>query len=90
MSFSTSGNSLPHRFSQVHASFLQKPGLAFSEALSEGTIQAAFDAEGVDFAQEEDGIFTPEITLWAWLGQSLYKGEGGPSSQLQQSSVSMP
>ena len=75
VSFSTSGHSFPHRFSHVHASFLQKPGLAFSGALSEETIQAAFDAEGVDFAQEDDGIFTPEITVWAWLSQSLHKEE---------------
>src|SRR5271156_1029268 len=75
VSFSRSGHSLPHRFSLLRTSFLQKPGLAFSEALSEETIQAAFDAEGVDFAQEEDGIFTPEITIWAWLSQSLHKGE---------------
>src|SRR5260370_40703641 len=75
VSFSTFGHSLPHGFSQIHASFLQKPGLAFSDALSEETIQAAFDAEGVDFAQDEDGIYTPQITLWAWLSQSLHKDE---------------
>lgn len=75
MPFSTSRRSLPHRFSVVHQSFLQKPGLEFSDVLSEETIQAAFDSEGVAFAQEDDGIFTPEITLWGWLSQSLHKDE---------------
>jgi putative transposase len=75
VSFSTSGHSLPHRFSAVHKSFLQRPGLAFSDALSAETIQAAFDAEGVAFAEDEDGIFTPQTTLWGWLSQSLHKDE---------------
>ena len=70
MSFSTSGRSLPHRFSLVLTSLLQKPGLAFSEALPEEAIQAAFDAEGVAFAQDEDGVYTPQVTLWAWLSQA--------------------
>ena len=75
VSFCTLGHSLPHRFSLVLTSFLQKPGLAFSEVLSEETIQAAFDAEGVAFSQDEDGVYTPPVTLWGWLSQTLHKGE---------------
>ncbi len=75
MSFSTSRRSLPERFQLILASFGQKPGLAFSEALSEEAIQAAFDAEGVAFAQEDDEIYTPALTLWAWSSQPLFKGE---------------
>ena len=44
VSFSTSRRSLPERFQLILASFGQKSGLAFSEALSEEAIQAAFDA----------------------------------------------
>ena len=75
VSFSTLGHSLPHRFSLVLTSFLQTPGLAFSETLSEETIQAAFDAEGVAFAQDEDCVYTAPVTFWAWLSQAVHKGE---------------
>lgn len=75
VSFSTSRRLLPERFRIILRSFGQKPGLPFSEALPEEVIQAAFDAEGVDFAQGEDGIYTPSLTLWAWLSQSLFKEE---------------
>ena len=75
VSFSTSRRLLPERFQIILRSFGQEPGLPFSEALSEEAIEAAFDAEGVDFAQDEDGIYTPSLTLWAWLSQSLFKEE---------------
>jgi hypothetical protein len=75
VSFSTSANSSPAEFSPSLTSFQQKPGLPFADALSAETIQAAFDAEGVDFAQDEDGIYTPAITLWAWLSQAIHKDE---------------
>lgn len=75
MSFSTSARSLPHRFGAMLASFLQRPGLAFADALPEERIQAAFDAEGVAFAQAADEIYTPPLTLWAFLSQALFKDE---------------
>ena len=64
MSFSPFRRSLPQRFLLVLTSFLQKSGLAFSDALPEEAIQAAFDAEDVAFAQEEDDVYTPALTLW--------------------------
>jgi len=75
VSFSTSARFSPRRFGMVLASFLQRPGLAFADALPEERIQAAFDAEGVDFAQEADEIYTPPLTLWAFLSQALFKDE---------------
>ncbi len=75
MSFSTSARSLPQRFVLVLSSFLQRSGLAFAEALPEQQIQAAFDAEGVAFAQADDDVYTPPLTLWAFLSQVLFKGE---------------
>ena len=75
MSFSPFRRSLPQRFLLVLRSFLQKSGLAFSDALPEEAIQAAFDAEDVAFAQEEDDVYTPALTLWAFLSQSLFKEE---------------
>ena len=75
MSFCTLARSLPQRFRLVLTSFLQKSGLAFADVLPEEKIQAAFDAEGVAFAQEEDEVYTPPVTLWAFLSQVMFKGE---------------
>ena len=75
MSFSTFARSLPRRFRVVLTSFLQQPGLAFAHLLPEDRIQAAFDEHGVAFAQQEDEVYTPPITLWALLSQVLFKEE---------------
>ena len=66
MSLRTSPGGLPRRFRVVQQSFLQRDDLAFAEVLSEQDIQAAFDAEGVTFAQEPGNIYTP-----------TRKGDGG-------------
>jgi len=50
-------------------------GLPFSDVLSEDEIQDAFDQEDVSFAQEDDGVYTPSLTLWAFLSQVMHKGE---------------
>jgi hypothetical protein len=54
----------------VLTSFLQHPGLAFADVLSEERIQAAFEAEGVAFAEEEDEIYNPPVSLWAFLADN--------------------
>jgi putative transposase len=64
-----------YRFGLVLRSFLQHKGLPFAEALSEETIQQAFDDEGVAFGQGEGDVYTPALTLWAFLSQVLYKDE---------------
>jgi hypothetical protein len=53
----------------VLTSFLQQPGLAFAEALPEERIAAAFAEERISFATAEDDIYTPAVTLWAFLSQ---------------------
>lgn len=75
MSFSTSCRLLPHCFRLVLQSFLQKPGLPFADALPAEKIQAVFDQEDASFAQDDDAVYTPAITLWAFLSQVLFKGE---------------
>lgn len=66
-------------FELVRRSLLQAPGLPFGEALTADAMQAAFDAEGVSFAdRDEDStglVYTPAITLWALLSQMLFTGE---------------
>ena len=69
------GKSLTRGFRLVLSSFMQEPGLAFANVLSEAQIEQAFDQEGVSFSEGEDDVFTPAVTLWAFLSQVLYKGE---------------
>jgi putative transposase len=60
----------------VLTSFLQHDGLPFSEVLSAEDIREAFTAEGASFAEDqEDAVYTPEVTMWAFLSQVLFKGE---------------
>ena len=79
MSFRTSATGTPYRFRCVLSSFLQISGLAFAHVLAEEDIQRACDEEGVDFGQPKDEqqkiIYTPAVTLWAFLSQVLFKGE---------------
>ena len=75
MSFYHGRTSLPRRFRLVLLSVLQAGGLPFSKVLSEEEIQDAFDEQGVSFAQEEDDVYTPPLTLWAFLSQVLHKAE---------------
>ena len=64
-----------YRFGLVLRSFLQHRGLPFADVLSEETIQQQFDAAGVSFGQGEGDVYTPALTLWAFLSQVLFKGE---------------
>jgi hypothetical protein len=59
----------------ILASFLQRRGLPFADVLPEEAIQAAFDDEDASFADEEDAVYTPAVTLWAFLSQVLFKDE---------------
>jgi len=62
-------------FRLVLEPFLQGPGLPFSEVLSAAEVQAAFEAEGVCGEQSSRTVFTPAVTLWAWLSQVVHGGE---------------
>ena len=75
MSFYKQARSLPKRFRLVLASFLQRPGLPFADTLTEEAIQKAFVDEDAGFADDPDAVYTPAITLWAFLSQVLFKDE---------------
>ena len=78
MSFYHGCKTLTRRFRLVLASFLQSDGLPFGNVLPEGEIERAFKEEGVSFPSpddEEDAVYTPPVTLWAFLSQKLHKGE---------------
>lgn len=67
------------RFALVSRSFLFQPGLPFAEALPEERIEQAFADEALDFASphqdEDDLVYTPAVTLWAFLSQMLHTEE---------------
>jgi len=73
MSFYRSSRRLPRRFRLVLASFLQHPGLPFADAITEDSIQSAFDDDDAYFADDEEAVYTPAITLWAFLSQVIFK-----------------
>ena len=76
MSVYQSAPGLKDRFRSVLSSFLQHEGLAFSTVLSEQRIEQAFEQADASFAEdEEDAVYTPAVTLWAFLSQVLFKGE---------------
>ena len=75
MPFYGKSRTLPQRFRLVLVSFLQRPGLPFADALPEQAIQKVFDDEDASFADEEDAVYTPAVTLWAFLSQVLFKSE---------------
>ena len=58
-------------FATVVRSFAHDDGLPFADVLSDQMIQDACDAEDVHFGQEEGDIYTPAVTLWAFLAQCL-------------------
>jgi hypothetical protein len=59
----------------VLASFLQHEGLPFAEVLPEERIQQAFEEANATFAHDDDDVYTPAVTLWAFLSQVLFKEE---------------
>jgi putative transposase len=61
-------------FRRLLCCFGQHGGLRFASVLSEETIYQAFAEVDADFAQDEDDIYTPALTLWAFLSQVLYTG----------------
>ncbi len=75
MSFYQGRIFLPQRFRLVLLSVLQTTGLPFSDVLTEEEIEDAFDEQESWFAQEDDDVFTPPLTLWGFLSQVLHKEE---------------
>lgn len=75
MSLYPQSRSLSRRFRLVLASFLHRPDLPFADVLSEEAIEKAFDDEDASFAEDDDAVFTPAVTLWAFLSQVLFKDE---------------
>ena len=75
MSLYHNAAALSRRFRLILASFLQEDGLPFAKVLSEEQIDKAFADAGAEFAQDQDDVYTPPVTLWAFLSQVLFKEE---------------
>ena len=67
MSLYPASPGLSRRFRLVHASFLEKDGLPFADVLPAERIEAVFAEAGVAFPEDEEGVYTPAVTLWAFL-----------------------
>jgi hypothetical protein len=58
-------------FAATLRSFATADGLPFSEVLPQQIVDHIADEEGVCFAGEPDCVYTPAVTLWAFLAQCL-------------------
>lgn len=58
-------------FEQALAPFLQEEGLPFAQVLPADVVDQAFADTGVAFGATRKSVFTPALTLWAFLSQVL-------------------
>jgi hypothetical protein len=69
--FSYPADSPRTSFAATLRSFAAADGLPFGEVLTQEHIQKVADEEGVCFASDPDCVYTPAVTLWAFLAQCL-------------------
>ncbi len=72
--FYTSRGVFTRSFRLVENAFLQSEGLPFAGVLPEEEIREAFVAANACFAEDEGDTYTPAVTLWGWLSQTLHAG----------------
>src|ERR1700682_728053 len=58
-------------FEQALAPFSLDEGLPFANVLPVAVVEQVFAAEEVAFGASNDSVFTPSVTLWAFLSQVL-------------------
>lgn len=78
MSFRSSSVESERAFEFVRRSWLQADDLPFSKVFTAESLAEVFESEGVDFANADDDpdvVYTPTVTLWAFLSQMLFTGE---------------
>src|SRR5262249_45387447 len=62
-------------FEQALAPFLAGEGLPLARVLPAETIAQAFAEEGVGFGTTKNSVFTPALTLWAFLSQVVHEAK---------------
>ncbi|MEQ1694119.1 MAG: IS4 family transposase, partial [Gemmatimonas sp.] len=77
MSFRSSGAGSGRAFEFVRRSLLQADDLPFANVLTAERLADVFESEGVDCSDDDDRdvVYTPAVTLWAFLSQMLFTGE---------------
>lgn len=78
MSFRSSSGESERAFERVRRALLQTDDLPFSNVLTAKRLAEVFESEGIDFANVDDDpdvVYTPAVTLWAFLSQMLFTGE---------------
>ena len=78
MSFRSSSGESGRAIERVRLSLLQADNLPFSNVLTAERLAEVFESAGVDFANADDDpdvVYTPAVTLWAFLSQMLFTGE---------------
>lgn len=63
--------SLGSRFTALLRSYTQDDALPFASVLTEEVIQRVATEEGVSFGNQNDDVYTPAVTLWAFISQVL-------------------
>ena len=58
-------------FASTFRAFAQDPDQAVRQALPEALIERLAAEEGVTFGQQANAVYTPPVTLWAFLTQAL-------------------
>lgn len=66
---------LGSRFTTTLQTFAQQDGLPFATVLREDTIHQTAVDEGMTFATDPDDVYTPALTLWAFLTQAMSSGK---------------
>lgn len=62
-------------FEQALAPFLASEGLPFADVLPAETVERAFAEESVCFGATKNSVFTPALTLWAFLSQVVHEAK---------------
>lgn len=77
MSFRSSSGESGREFERVRRSLLQAVELPFSHVLTADRLADVFESAGVDCSGDDDRdvVYTPAVTLWAFLSQMLFTGE---------------
>jgi putative transposase len=62
-----------HDCDRVLAPFLAHPDLPFADVLTGADVRQAFTDDGVHFGTGPTAVYTPPLTLWAFLSQGVHK-----------------
>src|SRR5688572_383898 len=59
-------------FDRPLAGFVDHPDLPLHGLLSSADVQQACDRHAAHFGRAHNSLFSPALTLWAWLAQALF------------------